>query len=217
MYENHFRTIGKLTDVLEKINGNAYNEVKRANGFMKWIMAKLNYFESEEQPLVISEDLFKKKINEKEYNYFHSDIRLILDTYYGLANNKCRYRNSVSMTQSDKEFLLRKIVLRPGNVVWVDFGFNIGKEFGGKHPAIIMKNLGDNLIVCPVSTFTISLPKRSGVLEIDKIYNFPLRNRFTDVTRMTPVSIYRIDFTDYGSISDIKFKELKMKIQSEWK
>ncbi len=29
-----------------------------------------------------------------------------------------------------------------GAVVWIEFGFNIGNEFGGRHPAIIMRKTG---------------------------------------------------------------------------
>jgi mRNA-degrading endonuclease toxin of MazEF toxin-antitoxin module len=45
--------------------------------------------------------------------------------------------------------MLHNLVLIRGNVIWVEFGFNIGCEFGGKHPAIILKNIGEDLIVAP--------------------------------------------------------------------
>lgn len=43
-----------------------------------------------------------------------------------------------------------KILIR-GKVVWIDFGFNIGNEFGGKHPSIILRRIKDSVFVVPIS------------------------------------------------------------------
>ena len=29
--------------------------------------------------------------------------------------------------------------VKRGTVIWIEFGFNIGDEFGGKHPAIVLR------------------------------------------------------------------------------
>ena len=69
-------------------------------------------------------------------------------------SKKKNYRvfNNYNISYNDAMLITRKIVLKRGNVVWIDFGFNIGNEFGGIHPAIILKNLGDDLFVLPVSS-----------------------------------------------------------------
>ncbi|MEF9946672.1 MAG: hypothetical protein RR737_08825 [Lachnospiraceae bacterium] len=56
--------------------------------------------------------------------------------YYDLSSNNY-HRNTTPFVSQDKECLLHNLVLIRGNVVWVEFGFNVGCEFGGKHPAII--------------------------------------------------------------------------------
>ena len=48
--------------------------------------------------------------------------------------------------------ITKKAVLKRGNVVWIDFGFNIGNEFGGMHPAVILKNFDKDLFVVPISS-----------------------------------------------------------------
>ena len=54
--------------------------------------------------------------------------------------------------------------LKRGNVVWIDFGFNIGNEFGGMHPAIILKNFDNEIFVLPISS---KKPKEYKKLEQD--------------------------------------------------
>lgn len=38
--------------------------------------------------------------------------------------------NSPEFIEKSKEYIVR------GDVVWVEFGFNIGEEFSGRHPAV---------------------------------------------------------------------------------
>ena len=42
--------------------------------------------------------------------------------------------NSPEFIEKTKEYIVR------GDVVWVEFGFNIGEEFSGRHPALVLKN-----------------------------------------------------------------------------
>ena len=48
--------------------------------------------------------------------------------------------------------LVKKILLNIGNVVWIDFGVNIGNEFGEMHPAVILKNFDKDLFIVPISS-----------------------------------------------------------------
>ena len=47
---------------------------------------------------------------------------------------------------------MRYVLFKRGNVIWLDFGFNIGNEFGGVHPAVILKNFDNDLLVVPISS-----------------------------------------------------------------
>ena len=49
--------------------------------------------------------------------------------------------------------IAKYVILKRGNVVWIDFGFNIGNEFGGMHPAIILKNFENELILSIIIDF----------------------------------------------------------------
>lgn len=93
-----------------------------------------------------------------------------------------------------------KILIR-GNVVWIDFGFNIGNEFGGKHPAIILRKTKDSVFVVPISSKRPNIINKYHV-QIDKIYNFKDMERWVNVLRVKQVSIQRIDFN--SSIGNIK-------------
>lgn len=47
---------------------------------------------------------------------------------------------------------MKYVLFKRGNVIWLDFGFNIGNEFGGMHPAVILKNFDNDLFVVPISS-----------------------------------------------------------------
>ncbi|MBQ7902085.1 MAG: hypothetical protein IJ365_09020 [Clostridia bacterium] len=36
--------------------------------------------------------------------------------------------------------------IKRGSVVWIEFGFNIGAEFGGKHPAIVLRKTSSSVL-----------------------------------------------------------------------
>ena len=54
--------------------------------------------------------------------------------------------NSPKFLEKSKEYIVR------GDVVWVEFGFNIGEEFSGRHPAVVLKNGGKTLLVIPITS-----------------------------------------------------------------
>ena len=49
------------------------------------------------------------------------------------------YYQFSKIIEKSKECIIR------GDVVWVEFGFNIGEEFSGRHPAVVLKNGGKTL------------------------------------------------------------------------
>ena len=54
--------------------------------------------------------------------------------------------NSSEFVEKSKKCIVR------GDVIWVEFGFNIGEEFSGRHPAIVLKNGGKTLLVLPITS-----------------------------------------------------------------
>jgi mRNA-degrading endonuclease toxin of MazEF toxin-antitoxin module len=91
--------------------------------------------------------------------------------------------------------------LKRGVVVWIEFGFNIGNEFGGRHPAIILRKTGKSVFVVPLSSQKPDVPKNYHV-KIDKVYGFKDMERWTNVLKLQNVSIQRIDME--ASIGNVK-------------
>ena len=139
----------------------------------------------------------------------------------------------------DAMLITRKILLKRGNVVWVDFGFNIGNEFGGMHPAVILKNFDNELFVVPISSkkpkeyikieqdledeiITEEECKRrkekiNSILQIDSIYRFKEMTRWVDITRIKKVSLLRLNYSGtIGKISGNYINSLSNKISKEF-
>lgn len=99
--------------------------------------------------------------------------------------------NSPEFLQKLKECIIR------GDVVWVEFGFNIGEEFCGRHPAVVLKNGGKTLLVLPITSKHPTEKQLSSktYVELGKIYNFKTMRRWVNIFNINPISIERIDFT----------------------
>lgn len=99
--------------------------------------------------------------------------------------------NSPEFIKKTKECIVR------GDVVWVEFWFNIGEEFSGRHPAVVLKNGGKTLLVLPVTSKQPTEKQLSSntYIELGKIYNFKSMKRWVNIFNITPISIERIDFT----------------------
>ena len=92
--------------------------------------------------------------------------------------------------------------VKRGNVVWVDFGFNVADEFGGKHPAIIYRRSGTQVFVFPLTT---QPPKgnKNVFVKVPYVHNFQKMNRWINVLNLKCVSIQRIDFNSkpFGNVN----------------
>ena len=91
--------------------------------------------------------------------------------------------------------------LKRGAVVWIEFGFTIGNEFGGRHPAIILRKTEKSVFVVPLSSQRPNTPQKYHV-RIDKVYGFKNMERWTNVLRLQNISIQRIDMN--ASIGNVK-------------
>ena len=78
------------------------------------------------------------------FQWLHADKQSVISQYYQYNTSTDKYIISVKkniVPQADIELIMRSLILIRKTVIWVDFGYNIGTEFGGRHPAIILKNL----------------------------------------------------------------------------
>lgn len=187
--------------------------------FYAWIEQQCCYLEKEQKPFAVSQEYIPTTLTTENYNFLANKISEIVRNYY--EYNGIEYkRNGIPMSDSHATAIYCRFYLSPRKIVWIDFGFNIGSEFGGKHPAIILKNLNnDVLIVAPVSTNdNNSHAPSSTAITFSKtdMYNMPsMRERFTNITRITPVSIYRLDTkSKVGSLKKEKYQELLGKIRN---
>ena len=205
-------------------------DIKRGKLYFDWISIKTEKIENEKNKTYIYNNIVKYtlkhfKIDEFSYKKASNTLKNVIDNNYVQKKNY-RVFNNYNISYDDVMLITRKILLKRGNVVWVDFGFNIGNEFGGMHPAIILKNLGEDLFVLPVSSKkpieyaiidkefedgTISAEecqqKKENITEIvqlDNIEGFKIMTRWANITRMKKVSILRLNFS--GTIGRIEGK-----------
>ena len=76
-------------------------------------------------------------------------------------------------------------------------GFNIGEEFSGRHPAVVLKNGGKTLLVLPITSKQPTEKQLASktYVELSKIYNFKSMRRWVNIFNINPISIERIDFS----------------------
>lgn len=115
----------------------------------------------------------------------------------------------IDAVNKERSFVLTKEqwqILKRGNVVWVDFGFNIGTEFGGRHPAIILKQIKqiNQIVVIPLdspSDIPDTESKRENSefwvkISEDEIRGMTNQIRWVNVYNVTQISVLRVDFLD---------------------
>ncbi len=159
-----------------------------------------------------------------QYTFNKSDkiIKTIIKKNYTLNDNKYIFSN-LKISNNEIKLLMKYILFKRGNVVWIDFGFNIGNEFGGMHPAVILKNFNNDLFVIPISSKKPSeyikleqdlknkiiskeeYEKRKNniteIIEFSKINGFKNMIRWARITRMKKISILRVNY--YGTIGTL--------------
>jgi len=213
VYNRQFYANKSLINIVDQAK--SPDEIKRSILYLEWISKQSDLFNDEIKPFNIPNKIFPKEVTLFAYNKNIKSIQDKIDKYYDFINGKY-VRNSNSIEILDSMDLLLNLVFLRGNVVWVEFGFNVGCEFGGKHPAIILKNLGEALIVAPLTSGTLTTPRPSEVT-IDMVFDLPRRDRYINVTRITPISIYRVDLNSpMGGIRSSKLKEIFIAINNEW-
>ena len=123
-------------------------------------------------------------------------------------------KNKTDIILNEKTFSIpseHKDNLKRGKVVLVDFGFNIDEEFGGRHPAIILKLFGNSMYCIPVDSGHVPENKKDKdyAIDIPFIFDMPRMPRWCNVLRLRSISCQRIDFTSpIGRIKGEKLDEI---------
>lgn len=194
---------------------NSMSEDDMNGEYFKWIALKTRIILGEKSYTIPYEAL-PTIISEYEFNYLYPEKQSIILKYYKSEPDKKRYvlnAKKSSIVEEDKNTIIHNCVLKRGTVVWVEFGYNIGCEFGGKHPALILRNCRDSLIVIPLSSKEPSDTAEKFNVQIDKVYNFPPKKRWTNILRIKPISIQRIDFkSKFGSVNNAVLRNISSKI-----
>jgi len=203
----------QLTNLYNAISPDDSDEIKRLSKYLDWQSTKNKLYIAEKQPLAIPQKIAKSTLSSWEYNQASEVLR----NYYYLdernPKDSLRYiKKSGNIPDKHLRLILDKLVLTPRAVVWVEFGFNIGNEFGGRHPAVIIKNFKGTYYVLPLSTKRKEDKLAIGhQIQIDAVYGFSKGlKRYIDVTRLMPISHHRIDLaSSIGSVNRATFTEIK--------
>ena len=241
MKESYIKCLKKLREFRKSLN--TENDLKRGKLYFTWIRNKTKKIENEKDidyiyKNIVQYTLKNYKIDKYNYERLNKQLKNIVKNNYALKKTNYIFNNT-NISKEDTMLLTKKVLLKRGNVVWIDFGFNIGNEFGGMHPAIILKNFDIEIFVLPISSKKpkeykkleqdyhnkkITLEecvKKKGqiteIVQIDNIYRFKDMIRWANITRMKKVSILRLNFN--GTIGKVDGKYLSTineKIRTEF-
>ena len=230
MKEAYIKCLKKLREFRKSLN--TENDLKRGKLYFTWIKDKTEKIENEENIDYIYKNIVRHalknyKIDKYNYERLNKQLKNIVKNNYALKKKNYIFNNA-NISKEDTMLLTKKVLLKRGNVVWIDFGFNIGNEFGGMHPAIILKNFDNEIFVLPISSkkpkeykkleqdyhnkkITLEeCEKKKGqiteIVQIDNIYRFKDMIRWANITRMKKVSILRMNFS--GTIGKVDGKYL---------
>lgn len=241
MKEAYIKCLKKLRGFRKSLN--TENDLKRGKLYFTWIRDKTKKIENEKDinyiyKNIVQYTLKNYKIDKYNYERLNKQLKNIVKNNYALKKNNYIFNNT-NISKEDTMLLTKKVLLKRGNVVWINFGFNIGNEFGGMHPAIILKNFDNEIFVLPISskkpkeykkleqdyhnkkiTLEECIKKKGQITEIvqiDNIYRFKDMIRWANITRMKKVSILRLNFN--GTIGKVDGKYLSTineKIRTEF-
>ena len=215
---------------------------KRGKLYFTWLIDKTEKVMNEKNEKyinnnVITYTLHKYVITQYTFNKSNKTIKDIIKQNYNFKENKYIFNNT-KISADDVKKLMKYVLFKRGNVIWIDFGFNIGNEFGGMHPAIILKNFDNDLFVVPISSKKppeyVKLEqdlrakkineedyqkrKRAitEIIELSKINAFRNMLRWTRITRMKKISILRVNFSGtIGTLDGSDMNAISEKISIE--
>ena len=209
-------------------------EQKRGKLYFSWLKEKTERIINEKDESciykkVLKDTLPKYVITQYTYNKSNKMLKDIINSNYIQSNGKYIFNNK-NISLSDIKMLMKYILFKRGNVVWIDFGFNIGNEFGGMHPAVILKNFDTDLFVVPISSkkppeyvkleeelagnelskeeYENKKEEITEIVELMKINGYRKMQRWARITRMKKVSMLRVNFS--GTIGTLEGKDMNI-------
>ena len=217
-------------------------DIKRGKMYFNWLKNKTvkvmkekddNYIYTN----VINYTLPKYVITQYTFNKANKIIKSIIKKNYSFKDNKYFFSNT-KISNEDVKLLMKYVLFKRGNVIWLDFGFNIGNEFGGMHPAVILKNFDNDLFVVPISskkpTEYIKLEQDlqnkiiseekfeerkndiTEIIEFSKINGYRSMLRWARITRMKKISILRVNYSGtIGTLEGTDMDRIAEKISIE--
>jgi len=192
---------GALSKLIQSTNRDLSDDVDRVRMYLEWLIKKTEFISTEKLPVNISDKTIPRKINTFRYSKLPKREQVFLNKYY--KQNQDNYILSCDykfITGEARERIANDILLSRGCVCWVEFGFNIGSEYGGCRPAIVIKNFKNTLLVVPLTTQ--EKKDRDYVLEVPFVYNLPKMNRWAMLSNITTISTHRVCFD--GSFGMVK-------------
>ena len=241
MKQSYINCLNQLRKFRKTLNSKA--DLKRGKLYFNWITDKTKKIEKEKDEdyiynSIVQYTLKNYKIDKYNYERLNKQLKNIVKNNYTLQKNNYIFNNT-NISKKDTILLAKNLLLKRGHVVWIDFGFNVGNEFGGMHPAIILKNFGKELFVLPISSkkpkeyiklekeynnkkitfeeYERKKEKITEIVQINNIYRFKNMLRWANITRMKKVSILRLNFG--GTIGKVDGKYLSIinkKIRTEF-
>ncbi len=147
MKEAYIKCLKKLREFRKNLN--TETDLKRGKLYFTWIRTKTKKIENEKDidyiyKNIVQYTLKNYKIDKYNYERLNKQLKNIVKNNYALKKNNYIFNNT-NISKEDTMLLTKKVLLKRGNVIWIDFGFNIGNEFGGMHPAIILKNFNGTI------------------------------------------------------------------------
>ena len=217
-------------------------DLKRGKLYFNWIKDKTEKIMNEKDENyiyinVVNYTLPNYVITQYTFNKSNRTIKNIIKRNYSFKENKYTFNNP-KISFDEVKLLMRYVLFKRGNVIWLDFGFNIGNEFGGMHPAVILKNFDNDLFVVPISSKKppeyIKIEKDlkdkkitkdecqkrkesiTEIIELSKINGFKNMLRWARITRMKKISMLRVNFSGtIGTLDGIDMDAIAEKISIE--
>lgn len=215
IHEIFFKTQKRLIAFIEHTDLTDSDDVSRTLGYLEWIDKKTKLIQNEND-IIVPQTFLPTKITNYQYGKLNPDEQTYIRGFYRRIKQSDDFLTldgTLTISNEDCLNLAKILVLIRGYVVWVEFGFNIGKEFGGKHPALILRVAGDNLIVVPLSSQTPD-PIKDYHVKVDKVYRFQPMTRWINIHRIRPIDLKRIDFTStYGTVKGTVLNSISSAIQ----
>lgn len=162
-----------------------------------WYKRQIELYELSQRRLVRNLEILPQTLTEEEILSINdAKARSYVNMYYKKSdvadNYKLNVENDDNLYTGGDDYLISYLVFKQGKVVWVDFGENVGFEFSGIHPALIIARPENRMLtVLPVVKMNAS--ERNPAVVIIDIKNDSEKRGVALINEIKNISIDRID------------------------